>query len=651
MKKFLDLSSWSVAIGSILIMAFAFVGCDDSSSASAGQDDEAVVELSSSSGDKAGEPAETAEVTSSSSDKTKSSSSKEEKDDKESSSSVKSSSSSSVILSASEESSSSLAESSSSVAESSSFVRSSSSAEPALSSAEGTEDLSSSSSADVQSISSESESSSSSREGKVNCTALLENETGWSWDVPKECRFNPNIDYGTMIDSRDGQVYRTVKIGDQVWMAENLNYADSAETPSLKGNSWCYDNVAANCDVAGRLYTWAAAIDSVKLANNADNPLDCGYEKKCGLTVAVRGICPTGWHLPTKEEFETLFTAVGDKSTVGMKLKTSNGWYRSGGGTDDVGFSALPVGLNDYSFFDEGDRAYFWSSTEDNRYYSCSMSLSSLNKSVYLESAYHKNTGLSVRCVKGEPKSSEDWSSSSLNGFDWSLPKEAYLNPNINYGTMTDERDGKVYRTVKIGDQIWMAENLDFDPGQGGSGEDKYDWSWCFDNDPKKCDVAGRLYTWAAAIDSVKLANDANAPQVCGYGRKCNLPAKVQGVCPPDWHLPTQAEWNTLFLSVGGSAAGKALKSQSGWFVINLGSYFFNGNGTDEFGFCALPVGCGDREGFHDASHFAEFWSSTEADYTDDWAYNACVKNYEDKAYVDLPTRKDVGTSVRCVKD
>ena len=613
MKKFL------VTMG---LVAFAFVGCDDSSSASVGPNDEPGIESSSSSSGKVTEPAE---VTSSSS-------------------------SSSVILSASEESSSSLAESSSSVAESSSFVRSSSSAEPALSSAEGTEDLSSSSSADVLSSSSETESSSSSREGKVNCTALLENETGWSWDVPKECRFNPNIDYGTMIDSRDGQVYRTVKIGDQVWMAENLKYADSAETPSLKGNSWCYDNVAANCDVAGRLYTWAAAIDSVKLANNADNPLDCGYEKKCGLTVAVRGICPTGWHLPTKEEFETLFTAVGGKSTVGMKLKTSNGWYRSGGGTDDVGFSALPVGLNDYSFFNEGDRAYFWSSTEDNRYYSCSMSLSSLNKSVYLESAYHKNTGLSVRCVKGEPMSSEDWSSSSLNGFDWSLPKEAYLNPNINYGTMTDERDGKVYRTVKIGDQIWMAENLDFDPGQGGSGEDKYDWSWCFDNDPKKCDVAGRLYTWAAAIDSVKLANDAENPQECGYGKNCNLPAKVQGVCPPDWHLPTQAEWDTLFLSVGGHE-GKALKSQSGWFVINSGSYFFNGNGTDEFGFCALPVGWEDREGFHDASHFADFWSSTEADYTDDWAYDAIVKNYEDKAYVDLPTRKDVGTSVRCVKD
>ena len=274
------------------------------------------------------------------------------------------------------------------------------------------------------------------------------------------------------------------------------------------------------------------------------------------------------------------------------------------------------------------------------------------------ESSSSSVNPISSSSLQGDKLSSSSMgktlSSSSLNGFDWSLPKEAYLNPNINYGTMTDERDGKVYRTVKIGDQTWMAENLDFDPGQGGSGEDKYDWSWCFDNDPKKCDVAGRLYTWAAAIDSVKLANDANAPQVCGYGRKCNLPAKVQGVCPPDWHLPTQAEWDTLFLSVGGqyqSTAGKALKSQSGWFVINLSNYFFNGNGTDEFGFCALPVGVLESDGFQGDSHFAEFWSSTEDDYTDDWAYNACVKNYEDGAYIDLPTRKDVGTSVRCIKN
>ena len=389
------------------LVAFAFVGCDDSSSASAGQDDEAVVELSSSSGDKAGEPAETAEVTSSSSDKTKSSSSKEEKDDKESSSSVKSSSSSSVILSASEESSSSLAESSSSVAESSSFVRSSSSAEPALSSAEGTEDLSSSSSAEVLSSSSETESSSSSREGKVNCTALLENETGWSWDVPKECRFNPDIDYGTMTDSRDGKVYKTVKIGDQVWMAENLNYAYTGIPYNVGGyisdsTSWCYGNDPANCAKYGRLYTWAAAMDSVGKWSTSGK--GCGIDKTCSPTYPVRGVCPESWHLPDTTEWKALFAAVGGSSTAGSELKSQTGWRAYSGFTneDAFGFSALPAGYRygsgNYNY--EGYSAYFWSSTEsgsDGAYY---MNLYySYGDSAYLDSD-GKFHGFSVRCLK-----------------------------------------------------------------------------------------------------------------------------------------------------------------------------------------------------------------------------------------------------------
>ncbi|MBR6942909.1 MAG: hypothetical protein IKH55_07585, partial [Fibrobacter sp.] len=131
---------------------------------------------------------------------------------------------------------------------------------------------------------------------------------GWSWDVPKEARLNPKIKYDTMIDPRDKQVYKVVKIDvpdtnySQVWMAENLNYADSVKTPSLKGRNWCYNNDEKNCNVGGRYYTWAAAIDSVALANDPKEPLDCGYGKTCGLNHSVQGICPDGWHLPTLRE-------------------------------------------------------------------------------------------------------------------------------------------------------------------------------------------------------------------------------------------------------------------------------------------------------------------------------------------------------------
>jgi uncharacterized protein (TIGR02145 family) len=150
--------------------------------------------------------------------------------------------------------------------------------------------------------------------------------------------------------------------------------------------------------------------------------------------------------------------------------------------------------------------------------------------------------------------------SALLEGWSWDVPKECLFNPDIDYGIMTDERDGKVYRTVQIGDQVWMAENLNFDPGQGGSGDDKYDWSWCYNNEPKNCDVGGRLYTWAAAMDSVKTG--------CGYGPtwRCSATLPVQGICPKGWHLPKKVEWGTLFEAVGGSnGAGTALKSQCGW--------------------------------------------------------------------------------------
>lgn len=311
----------------------------------------------------------------------------------ESSSSMNSSSS--VILSASEESSSSLAESSSSVAESSSSEVTPESSSSATSV--------SSSSADVQSSSSETESSSSSSENKINCSALLEGETGWSWDVPKECRFNPDIDYGTMTDSRDGKVYRTVKIGDQVWMAENLNF-DPGQGGSGEDKydwSWCYDNEPKKCDVAGRLYTWAAAIDSVKLATDTKNPQDCGDGKKCALPDTVYGICPPGWHLPSKAEFGTLLTVMGGQSTASNVLKSQSGWAESKNGTDAFGFSALPVGgwAPLYDFYLAGNGAYFWSATGFDADYAEHLGIDYDKENTFLDFAY-KHGGSSVRCIK-----------------------------------------------------------------------------------------------------------------------------------------------------------------------------------------------------------------------------------------------------------
>ncbi len=174
---------------------------------------------------------------------------------------------------------------------------------------------------------------------------------------------------GSITDSRDGQTYKIVTIGSQTWMAENLNYETA--------NSYCYSNTPSNCTKYGRLYTWAAA----------------------------KTACPTGWHLPTKAEFETLFTAVGDSSTAGTKLKSTSGWNdcngKNGNGTDDYSFSALPAGLRDYNedYIYEGYDAYFWSSSENNSDYAYSMYLNYSIGSAYLYN-YFKIYGFSVRCVK-----------------------------------------------------------------------------------------------------------------------------------------------------------------------------------------------------------------------------------------------------------
>ena len=255
------------------------------------------------------------------------------------------------------------------------------------------EESSSSSSSSLKSVSSSSKQLSSSSNGK--------NGDGWSWDVPKEDRLNPEIAYDSMTDSRDGQIYKTVKIGDQIWMAENLNYADSVKTPSLMGKNWCYANKAENCAVTGRLYTWTAAIDSVKLATDADNPQDCGSGKECTLPDTVQGICPPGWHLPEKKEWDTLLTKVGGEATALKVLKSQTGWFHDGNGSDDVGFSALPAGdrINNGNFFDIGKLAGFWSASETDYNYAKALDLGYCSNYAAL-GYYNKSFGFSVRCLK-----------------------------------------------------------------------------------------------------------------------------------------------------------------------------------------------------------------------------------------------------------
>ena len=221
--------------------------------------------------------------------------------------------------------------------------------------------------------------------------------------VPCKTETEDNCEYGSLTDERDGKTYKTVKIYNKWWMAENLDYADSVKTPSLKGKSWCYADDPENCAKYGRLYTWAAAIDSVKLATDAENPQDCGNGKSCKniLPDVVQGVCPDGWHLPDYRDFSNMLVHVGGYSIAGTVLKSQSGWNEGGNGTDTFGFNVLPAGIRieDGSFDGLGDGTDFWSATESDLEQAFSLYASYENEYSGVMD-YAKNYAFSVRCVK-----------------------------------------------------------------------------------------------------------------------------------------------------------------------------------------------------------------------------------------------------------
>ena len=166
--------------------------------------------------------------------------------------------------------------------------------------------------------------------------------------------------YDSFTDERDGQTYKTVLVGNMLWMAENLKYEDGG---------LCYGNNTELCDLYGRLYTWKNA----------------------------QTICPVGWRLPTKNELESFIRSIGGGDNAGAELKSLEGWPNENG-NDKYGLAMLPGGLFvDGEFVAGGERAFFWTSTEYNSSFAYSLVLLG-EDSVYLNLS-DKASGFSVRCV------------------------------------------------------------------------------------------------------------------------------------------------------------------------------------------------------------------------------------------------------------
>ena len=254
-------------------------------------------------------------------------------------------------------------------------------------------------SVNIENSSSSFESSSSIPSNNIAESSSSSFEKTWS-------RLNPEINYGEFVDERDGQVYKTTKIGNQVWMAENLNYSDKEKTPSLVDRSSCYYNDLLNCQKFGRLYTWAAMIDSVKLFNDKENPQKCGFGESCTLPAKIQGICPKGWHVPDTTEWVELFNAVGGKDVAARILKSKDGWRdwddeRVENSIDSVGFSGLAGGgRNGNGYFsEEGHIGCFWSAVQEDEILAYGVGLGFEGDFAGMDHAY-KHYEFSVRCLK-----------------------------------------------------------------------------------------------------------------------------------------------------------------------------------------------------------------------------------------------------------
>ncbi len=209
--------------------------------------------------------------------------------------------------------------------------------------------------------------------------------------------------YDTLIDSRDKKIYKTVIIGKQLWMAENLNYSDSINYPSMLKRNWCNRNSLDSCSKYGRLYTWSAAMDSV--GTFSTNGKNCGYDTVCSPKYPVRGICPEGWHIPTRDEWRTLFHIV-DESVSGRELRSVNEWlYRASESffkekvVDYYGFSALPAGSKQGG--STGRNASFWCGDYEEYKNAAYIHIYDDALTAY-DGPHVKTDGVSVRCIKDE---------------------------------------------------------------------------------------------------------------------------------------------------------------------------------------------------------------------------------------------------------
>ena len=455
----------------------------------------------------------------------------------------------------------------------------------------------------------------------------------------KSCPGTPTVtDY-------DGNVYKTIQIGTQCWMRENLrseHYSDgtqitagvitSSSIPLRYTPGYSYDPAPAKY---GYLYNWTAVMNGASSSNSVPSN--------------VQGVCPTGWHVPSDGEWQMLLNFVNSKSawlcngSNGRALAAQTGWsvcsWCSGGcevtnanpnGTRNLsGFSALPAGyyyVNGNNADGYPSNAYYWSCTDDgsNTYaYHYRLNYNSDYMYNYNQYIYY---GMSVRCIQ-----------------DYTISDGGPCpgTPTVN------DNDGHTYNTVEIGGQCWMKENLrttkypdgtSINYGQGMSTSTTIGYYYHVNNDANNDATYGLLYNWVAALDSTTTLG-------------------AQGICPTGWHIPTNSEINALTNYCGlvyacsgnSSYYAKALASNSNWNsnsgTCTIGNDLTANNATN---FSLQPAGWRNTS-YTNFSSGARMWLSDY--YNNYYPYFTYTYNSWQSFSTTREDCKYNGLSIRCIKD
>lgn len=436
---------------------------------------------------------------------------------------------------------------------------------------------------------------------------------------------------GSFVDERDGNEYRTIRIGGLNWMAENLRYSRMCYNSVCPANENC-DNII-ECSLGdkknrnvhnnvGEDYNQSFEKQIMRdfqemAAQNKKNEMliqkcieskgeDCSnlreksadksesdvkvepekigekYTLKEALSFASDGsVCPAGWHLPSAAEWKSLQIAVGDSRKL-FSNNMSSYRYKN---NDNYGFSIM--GENNFWSSDylplekmSESELYKWSRKNGPKM----VGVGEKERNVYLDgySGLDDNRNYSyIRCVQGASNTEKVMARAAAVADSLTKIRNKYIYE--NGGTFVDKRDGQEYRSIQIGDRIWMAENLKFENRQSSAHEPHLGL-----NNACLKDGGGCYYQWMLA-----------------QGR--GLPGLAVEACPSGWRLPDTSDVKALFRTVGGSKrAAKSLKQNGSWTK----------NGPDLYGFSAerMPYPGVDYGPYAIWKGVVPFWTSTEVE-------------------------------------